>query len=86
MRGVIRLHDATDHGGKVISASASMLIDGLPAALVGDLVSCPLPGHGVTQILPGNSSMVSNSRQIALHGFQAGCGCSLLSSSGGYSE
>lgn len=86
MRGVIRLHDATDHGGKVISASASMLIDGLPVALVGDMVSCPLPGHGNTPILPGSGSMQSDNRQIALHGFTAGCGCCVLSSCTGFGE
>ncbi len=41
MKGIIRLGDSTTHGGMVIQASSQMTIEGKPAALVGDLVSCP---------------------------------------------
>lgn len=44
MKGIIRLGDATTHGGVVVQASSDMVIEGKPAALVGDLVSCPIPG------------------------------------------
>ena len=43
MKGIIRLGDATTHGGVVVQASSDMVIEGKPAALVGDLVSCPIP-------------------------------------------
>ncbi|KPC52608.1 hypothetical protein WG78_12210 [Amantichitinum ursilacus] len=86
MRGVIRLHDKTDHGGEVISASSTMVVDNQPVALVGDQVSCPKKGHGVTQILPGMGTMMSDGQQVALDGFKAGCGCSLLSSTSGWGE
>ncbi len=46
MKGIIRLGDSTTHGGMVIQASSQMTIEGKPAALVGDLVSCPITGHG----------------------------------------
>ena len=39
MKGIIRLGDATTHGGVVVQASSDMVIEGKPAALVGDLVS-----------------------------------------------
>ena len=40
-RGVIRLHDTTDHGGKVISVAHTTAIDmGKPIACVGDQVQC----------------------------------------------
>ena len=39
-----------DHGGKVISASTTMKVKGKDVAWVGDLVSCPKKGHGVTAI------------------------------------
>ena len=35
MRYVIRLGDSTDHGGKVISASTTMIVKGKGVALVG---------------------------------------------------
>ena len=40
---VIVLGDKTDHGGTVISASSTLVVGGVKAALVGDLVSCPIP-------------------------------------------
>jgi len=43
MPALICLGDATTHGGKVISASSSMFINGIQVALVDDLISCPIP-------------------------------------------
>ncbi|MGL4604351.1 MAG: PAAR domain-containing protein [Iodobacter sp.] len=83
MRGAIRLNDKTSHGGAVISVSSSSKVDGVLLALVGDWVSCPQTGHGVTQILPGEGSFMSDGKQVALDGFHAGCGCTLISSSAG---
>ncbi|EEE1377969.1 PAAR domain-containing protein [Salmonella enterica subsp. diarizonae] len=41
-KGIIRLHDKLSSGGEVISASSTMIIDGIKAALLNDLVSCPI--------------------------------------------
>jgi uncharacterized Zn-binding protein involved in type VI secretion len=49
MMNLIRLGDATDHGGKVISASKGMHYDGLFVARMGDEVSCPLHPPGEAQ-------------------------------------
>ncbi|MFW8247723.1 PAAR domain-containing protein, partial [Klebsiella pneumoniae] len=54
MSGVVCLCDATTHGGKVITASSTMFINGVQVALVGDLVSCPK--HGVNPIQEGDST------------------------------
>ncbi|PRY06562.1 PAAR domain-containing protein [Paraburkholderia sp. BL25I1N1] len=86
MKGIIRLRDRTDHGGFVETASSTTIVDGLPAALVGDRVSCPRAGHGTTSIMPGEGHIFSDARQVALHGFKAGCGCMLISSSTGMGE
>ena len=40
-KGVIRLGDATDHGGKVISVAHEPTDMGKPIACVGDMVQCP---------------------------------------------
>ncbi|AJA46103.1 PAAR domain-containing protein [Frischella perrara] len=80
MRYVIRLGDSTDHGGKVISASTTMIVKGKGVARVGDLVSCPKKGHGVTAIIEGDSRMKDQGKPIALEGHHAGCGCVLFTS------
>src|SRR4051794_28040715 len=40
-RCYIPLGAATDAGGKVVTASSSVSLDGIPRALEGDLVDCP---------------------------------------------
>ena len=39
-KGFVLLGDKTTHGGAVISASSTMIVNGKPVALVGDKVSC----------------------------------------------
>jgi len=41
-RCYITLGAATDTGGKVVTASSGVLLDGIPRALEGDLVDCPV--------------------------------------------
>uniref|UniRef100_UPI002243B0A3 PAAR domain-containing protein n=1 Tax=Klebsiella pneumoniae TaxID=573 RepID=UPI002243B0A3 len=48
-KGFVLLGDKTTHGGAVISASSTMIVNGKPVALVGDKVSCPIPGHGTKE-------------------------------------
>lgn len=79
-RGVIRLGDATNHGGKVISASSTTIIKGKAVARVGDLVSCPKKGHGVNPIIEGESGFKDQGKDIALDGHHTACGCTLISS------
>lgn len=78
MKGVVRLGDATTHGGQVIQASSGMDFMGKPAALVGDLVSCPI--HNVNPIVEGNSSMSFNGKQVVVDGCLCACGCKVISS------
>ena len=80
MRSVIRLGDSTDHGGQVISASTTMIVKGKGVARVGDKVSCPIIGHGITTIIEGDSKMNDQGKAVALDGHHAGCGCALISS------
>ena len=40
-RCYITLGAGTDAGGKVVTASSGVLLDGVPRALEGDLVDCP---------------------------------------------
>lgn len=79
MRGVIRLGDPTTHGGRVISASPQTIIKGKPVARVGDLVSCPIQGHGVNPIIEGEANFQDQHKAVALQGHKTACGCSLIS-------
>lgn len=77
---VIRLGDSTSHGGKVISASLTHLIDGVGIARVGDQVACPMPGHGINPIVEGAPTYLIGGRMVALQGHHSACGCILISS------
>ena len=80
MKGIIRLGDSTTHGGMVIQASSQMTIEGKPAALVGDLVSCPIPSHGDNPIIEGSQYMIFEGKAVAVDGCKTACGCALISS------
>ena len=76
----IRLGDDTDHGGKVISASSSMRINGRFVARKGDEVSCPLHDIKPNLIIDGDEATCDRGIPIARHGYRAMCGCHLISS------
>lgn len=80
LRGVIRLGDKTDHNGSVISASETTIIRGKGVARLGDMVSCPIIGHGVTPIIEGEPNFKDQGKPIALDGHKAACGCTLITS------
>jgi len=80
MRGLVCLGDATTHGGKVITASSSLYINGVQVALVGDLVSCPIPGHGVNKIIEGAPTDMEEGVSIVVDNCQCVCGCKVISS------
>ena len=72
-KGFVLLGDNTTHGGKVISASSTMIVDGKKVALVGDMVSCPVSGHGTNPIVEGSPEWISD-------GCKCLCGCKVISS------
>lgn len=78
--GLVLLGDKTTHGGQVISASSNITVDGKKIALVGDLVSCPVLGHGTNPIVEGTSHRTFKGRAIVVDGCKCQCGCSVISS------
>lgn len=78
--GLVLLGDKTSHGGKVISASSNITVDGKKAALVGDMVSCPVEGHGTNRIIEGAPNRTFNGRAVAVDGCKSQCGCTVISS------
>ena len=77
-RPVIVLNDATSHGGRVLTASSTMDLDGTPVALLHDLVSCPL--HGDNRIIECDTGYDEAGRGVAVHGCHTACGAVLLAS------
>jgi uncharacterized Zn-binding protein involved in type VI secretion len=78
MSSIACIGDPTTHGGLVISGSDTMAILGRKVARRGDLVSCPLPGHGVNPIIEGSDMILDNGVPVALHGHRSACGCTLI--------
>jgi len=79
MPNVIRLGDATSHGGEVISVAAThYTIGGVAAACAGDLCSCPIPGHSGCTIAEGNPHHTVNGKAVAYAGHKTSCGAVLI--------
>lgn len=78
-KGFVLLGDKTTHGGTVISATSTMVVNGKKVALVGDKVSCPIPGHGVNQIVEGSPEWSSDGKAIVVDGCKCQCGCQVIS-------
>ena len=79
MRGVIRLHDPTSHGGKVVSAAPHSMVMGAAVARKGDLCTCPQPGHGNCVIAEGDPEVLIDGIPVAFDGHHTSCGAKLIS-------
>lgn len=79
-QGFVLLGDKTTHGGEVISASSTMIVNGKRVALVGDEVRCPLPGHGVNLIVDGCPDWSEGDRVMVINGCRCECDCQVISS------
>lgn len=87
MPNVIRLGDPTSHGGKVVSASARQFVAGnLPVARVGDMCTCPIPGHTACTIVEGNDKHLIDGIPVAYHGHKTSCGAALISTLANFSS
>ena len=79
MKNVVRIDDPTSHGGKVQSVRAThFTVDGKAVACIGDMCSCPLPGHGVCTIVEGSDTHTIDGVPVAYHGHKTSCGATLI--------
>lgn len=78
-RGVIRLDDKTDHGGKVISATSETIVMGKAAALRDDMTFCP-KCKGNFAIKSDGSGARHQNKPYAYDGDTTECGARLVSS------
>ncbi|NML35509.1 PAAR domain-containing protein [Paraburkholderia antibiotica] len=78
MTSIACVGDSTTHGGFIITGSDTMNVKGRKVARRGDLVSCPIEGHGVNPIIEGTDMIMDNGVPVALHGHRCACGCRLI--------
>lgn len=79
-KGFVLLADMTTHGGVVVSASSTTFVRGKAVALVGDMVSCPIPGHGINPIVEGCAGWSEGGLALVVDGCLCTCGCAVISS------
>ncbi|MFE1437292.1 PAAR domain-containing protein [Streptomyces sp. NPDC058739] len=80
MPAAARVTDLTTHGGAVAGpGAATVLIAGLPAAVLGDLHACPIqPGHPPsTPFTAGSPTVLIAGRPALRAGDPCGCGASV---------
>ena len=78
MPNVIRLNDATSHGGNVTSVTAThFTVGGKAVARVGDKCTCPLHGDGT--IIEGDPHHTIDGIRVAYAGHVTSCGATLQS-------
>lgn len=78
-RGVIRLNDKTDHGGKVTSASSGTTVMGIVAAIADDMTYCP-QCKGQFPIKPDGAGAKHEGLPYAYHDDITACGARLIAS------
>ncbi len=78
-QAAIRLGDGSSHGGKVISASATITVHGIAVALEGDMTHCP-QCKGDFAILPSGQGKKNMGRWLAYEGTATACGATLVAS------
>jgi uncharacterized Zn-binding protein involved in type VI secretion len=85
MRNVIRLGDATSHGGKVESVRAThFTVDDIAVACVGDPCSCPIKGHENCTIAEGDPHHLIDGTAVAYEGHKTTCGAALIATTGSF--
>ncbi|MBT8339657.1 MAG: PAAR domain-containing protein [Desulfatitalea sp.] len=76
-----RLGDISSHGGVIITAALHTIINGKPAARLGDLHACPIPGHGITPIVTGSLDTTTEGLPDARIGDMTACGALIVTGS-----
>ena len=80
MRGIIRESDATSHGGRVLTGSATSKVMDRPVARLGDPCICPMQGHQNCVIAEGDAEFIVDGKPVAFDGHKTSCGATLISS------
>lgn len=78
-----RVSDATGHPGVIVGPGvATVLIGGMPAAVMGDQHACSMPTpagpHPPTPIAKGSATVLISGRPAARVGDMSGCGAPII--------
>jgi len=76
-----RLGDMSSHGGVIITGAMRTVVNGMPVARMGDLHTCPIPGHGVTPIVTGSLDTITEGMPNARIGDVTACGAVIATGS-----
>lgn len=76
-----RLGDISSHCGVIVTGAFRTVVNGRPAARLGDLHVCPIPGHGVTPILTGSLDTATEGLPNARIGDITACGAIIVTGS-----
>ena len=76
-----RLGDVSSHGGVIVTGARRTLVNGRPAARLGDIHVCPLPFHGITPIVTGDLGTLIEGRPSARIGDLTACGAVIATGS-----
>ncbi|MFD4839797.1 PAAR domain-containing protein [Achromobacter sp. NPDC058515] len=79
MKEIIRVGDATNHGGTVLNGFGQTNLNGKPISGLGHMVACP-KCKGVFPIVEGSDHYSVDGTPVALEGMKTACGASLISS------
>ena len=80
MAAAVRVGDATNHGGVVVGPGVpTVMIGGMPAAVLGDIHACPLPPPSHVTSTP----FITGSATVMIGGLPAlrttdSCGCGAM--------
>ena len=81
MPGAARVGDTTVHGGTVVGPGvATVLVAGMPAAVMGDMHACviPPPAHvPASPFVAGSTTVMIQGRPALRAGDSCGCGASV---------
>ena len=76
---IARLGDACTHGAVIITGDKTRMVEGKPVARTGDLVACPIPGHGVNPIVSSEAVIVQTTGRRTAHvGSRSACGAVVI--------
>jgi uncharacterized Zn-binding protein involved in type VI secretion len=68
-----------DHGGTLVSTNQDdrASTNNIPVCVNGCDHSCPIPGHGITQVSAVTTRSFINGKLIITYGAVAGCGATI---------
>jgi len=81
MNPTATLGSACSHGATIITGSGTRTINGTPVARLGDLVSCPIQGHGINPIIVVQTQVTTDELPTAMVTATASCGAVIISGS-----